>query len=197
MDGTDPRANQKRRTRRELLRAAARLISRGRKPSLEEIAEEALVSRATAYRYFPDLDALLLEATLDIAAPEPEALFGADAPGDPLARLARVDAAFEQMMADNEPALRMMLAKSLERSVASPGETPKRQNRRTPLIEAALAPLGGEVSAERLETLKAALALMIGTEGFIVFTDVLGLDKDEARAVKAWAFEALLDAAKR
>ncbi|TGY90734.1 TetR/AcrR family transcriptional regulator [Marinicauda algicola] len=197
MDANDPRANQKRRTRRELLRAAARLISQGRKPSLEEIAEEALVSRATAYRYFPDLDALLLEATLDIAAPEPDALFGPDAPADPVDRLVRVDAAFEAMMAENEPALRLMLAKSLERSVSAPDETPKRQNRRTPLIEAALAPLARDVPPERLGRLKAALALLVGTESFIVFSDVLGLDESEARAVKAWAFAALVEAARR
>lgn len=195
MDTSDPRANQKRRTRRELLCAAARLIGQGRKPGLEEIAEEALVSRATAYRYFPDLDALLLEATLDIAAPEPDALFGPDAPADPLARLAIVDAAFETMMDRNEPALRLMLAKSLERRVQAGGETIQRQNRRTPLIEAAIEPLAGQIAPERLETLKSALALMLGTESFIVFNDVLGLDQDAARATKRWAFEALLEAA--
>ncbi|RYF89895.1 MAG: TetR/AcrR family transcriptional regulator, partial [Caulobacteraceae bacterium] len=46
------RSNQRRRTRKDLLEAAARLMKRGAKPSLEEIAEEAMVSRATAYRYF-------------------------------------------------------------------------------------------------------------------------------------------------
>ncbi|MFN3628321.1 MAG: TetR family transcriptional regulator, partial [Parvibaculum sp.] len=50
---SEARANQKRRTRKDLLQAAARLLKEGRNPSLEEIAEEALVSRATAYRYFP------------------------------------------------------------------------------------------------------------------------------------------------
>ena len=42
-------------------------MKQGRKPDLEEIAEEALVSRATAYRYFPSVEALLLEASLDVA----------------------------------------------------------------------------------------------------------------------------------
>ena len=44
------RPNQKRRTRKALLQAASRLMAQGRKPGLEEVAEEALVSRATAYR---------------------------------------------------------------------------------------------------------------------------------------------------
>src|SRR5690606_29203736 len=61
------RANQRLRTRKDLLRAAARLLAAGRTPTLEEVAAEALVSRATAYRYFPGIEALLLEAALDVA----------------------------------------------------------------------------------------------------------------------------------
>ena len=63
------RANQRRRTRKDLLEATTRLVRQGHQPSLEEIAAEAMVSRATAYRYFPKLDALLLEAALDVAIP--------------------------------------------------------------------------------------------------------------------------------
>ena len=65
------RPNQKSRTRKDLLQAAARLVRQGRNPGLEEIAEEAMVSRATAYRYFPDVGALLVESAVDIATPEP------------------------------------------------------------------------------------------------------------------------------
>src|SRR5690606_5274731 len=68
--GSGGRANQLRRTRKDLLQAAARLTSQGRDPSLEEIAEEAMVSRATAYRHFPDVTALLVEAALDIETPQ-------------------------------------------------------------------------------------------------------------------------------
>src|SRR5688572_21434479 len=81
------RPNQRRRTRKDLLQAAARLMKQGRQPSLEEIAEEALVSRATAYRYFPSVEALLLEASFDVAIPEADDLFPAQASGDPVARL--------------------------------------------------------------------------------------------------------------
>ena len=63
------RWKQKKRTRKELLAAAGRLLKAGERPSLEEVADEALVSRATAYRYFPSIDALLIEAALDVAVP--------------------------------------------------------------------------------------------------------------------------------
>src|SRR5690606_31279398 len=66
------RPNQRSRTRKDLLQAAARLVKQGRKPTVEEVAAEALVSRATAYRYFPSIEALLTEAELDVAVPPPE-----------------------------------------------------------------------------------------------------------------------------
>src|SRR5690606_40470445 len=49
-----------------------RLSREGRELTLDAIAAEALVSRATAYRYFPSLEALLAEASLDLATPSPE-----------------------------------------------------------------------------------------------------------------------------
>lgn len=191
------RANQRLRTRKDLLRAASRLMKEGRKPSLEEIAEAALVSRATAYRYFPSIEQLLLEASLDVAIPEAKELFGADAPDDAVARLERVDAAFHEMILANEAPLRIMLARSLERALAGDEATPARQNRRTPLIEAALEPERGAISPRPLDRLAKALALVIGTEAMIVFADVLRIDEAEARAVKRWAIRALVEAARR
>jgi len=47
----------------------------GRSPTLEEVAEAAMVSRATAYRYFPGVEALLTEAALDVAMPEADSFF--------------------------------------------------------------------------------------------------------------------------
>ena len=71
MDDAPALSNAKRRTRKALLEAAAQLVRGGVKPSLEEVAEAALVSRATAYRYFPSVEALLREAALDMAVAEP------------------------------------------------------------------------------------------------------------------------------
>jgi AcrR family transcriptional regulator len=196
--GRPGRPNQRRRTRKDLLQAAARLMQAGHSPSLEEIAEAALVSRATAYRYFPNVEALLLEAALDLAAPDPEAIFR-DTPNDPVARLDRVDGALHDMILANEAPLRMMLVHSLQRGLKDTADdgVPKRQNRRTPLIEAALEPSRAEFTPAALDRLGKALALIIGTEAMVVFRDVLQLDPAEARAVKRWAIRALVEAAQK
>jgi AcrR family transcriptional regulator len=193
------RPNQRRRTRNDLLEAASRLMKLGRTPNLEEVAEEALVSRATAYRYFPSIEALLLEASIHLEMPSPETLFPPGSSEDPLARLERLDAAIDEMLAANEGPLRLMLANALQRVVRGEhdGEAPPRQNRRGPLIEAALEPARGQFAPADLDRLSKILALIIGTESMVVFKDVLQIDDAEARDVRLWAIRALVEAARK
>ena len=194
------RPNQKRRTRKDLLTAAARLMKQGRKPTLEEVAEEALVSRATAYRYFPGVEPLLVEAVLDVAVPRPEDLFRGKGPADPVARLEQVEGALHDMIGANEASLRLMLMQSLQRGLfgdRTGDDVPPRQNRRTPLIEAALEPARAGFRPAALKTLARALALVIGTESMVVCKDVLQIDDAEARKVRRFAIRALVEAARR
>src|SRR5262245_49644896 len=136
------RDNQRRRTRKDLLQAAARLLKEGRKPSLEDVAEEALVSRATAYRHFPEVEALFVEAMVDVAFPELGTVLDDRSSNDPIARLDRVDDAIQKMIAENESHVRMLLAYSHQHRATDKTEdnSPIRQDRRPPLIKAALAP---------------------------------------------------------
>jgi len=198
-DNASGRQNQKNRTRKDLLQAAARLAKRGRAPTIEEIASEALVSRATAYRYFPSIEALLAEVALDVAVPDAQTAFANQASDDPVARLEHVDQLLHDLVLANEPAMRMMLAHSLQRGMRGDdaSDIPVRQNRRTPLIEAALAPARREFRPAALKTLSSALALVMGTEAMVVFQDVLRLEDAQARKVKRWAIRALVNAARR
>ncbi|MBX3357254.1 MAG: TetR/AcrR family transcriptional regulator [Phycisphaeraceae bacterium] len=194
------RINQRRRTRKDLLAAAARLLKRGggRAPDMDAVADEAMVSRATAYRYFPSIESMLVEAPLDGAAPDPESVFADDHSTDPVARIDKAEARLHDMCVRNEAQLRIMLAASLEQVArASPGDTgvPVRQNRRTPLIEAALAPARHRFTQPAYHRLRASLALLFGVESMIVFGDVLGMDAKSARKVKSWAAAALVRAA--
>jgi AcrR family transcriptional regulator len=193
------RPNQRTRTRKDLLQAAARLMKQGRTPTLEEVAEEALVSRATAYRYFPSVEALLVEAAVDVAVPEPGELFQDEASRDPVVRLQRVETALYDMILANEPLLRTMLAHNIQQGIQGDenGKLPRRQNRRTPLIEAALEPVRDQFKPGVLKALTRALALIIGPEAAIVVKDVLRLDDADARKVKSWAIRALVEAAKK
>lgn len=194
------RSNQRHRTRKELLAAAARLMKQGGAPDMDEIAAEAMVSRATAYRYFPSIETLLVEAPLDGLIPVVEDVFPAsDTSTDPVERAARAEAALHQASYRNESQLRLMLAASLERVANEKARdgVPVRQNRRTPLIEAALAPARRKMSKATHARVCAALAVFCGPESMIVFQDVLGIDEKAAQKVKAWAVRELVRAALR
>lgn len=193
------RPNQRHRTRKDLLRAAVRLMGEGRSPSIDEIAEEAMVSRATVYRYFPGVDALLLEASLDIAVPDAASVFGDDESTDVVARVEQADAALHDMMIANEPALRRMMVHALQNSLRDEAdrEVPVRQNRRTALINAAVQPGKQQFTPGSFKTLKAALAILLGPDALVVCKDVLQLEDCEARKVKRWAIRALVEAARR
>jgi AcrR family transcriptional regulator len=174
-------------------------MKQGRAPTLEEVAKEALVSRATAYRYFPSVEALLVEASVDVAVPGPDEMFRGEASNDPVTRLQKVETTLHDMILANEPLLRAMLAHTIQQGMGAgkDGQVPRRQNRRIPLIEAALAPVRDQFKPGTLKTLMKALALIMGPEASIVVKDVLQLDDADARKVKRWAIRALVEAARR
>src|SRR5690348_18271986 len=55
------RQAQRRRTRKTIVDAAARLIAAGQTPSMSDVALAADVSRRTVYLYFPTLEQLLID----------------------------------------------------------------------------------------------------------------------------------------
>jgi len=186
-----PRSNQELRTRKDLLAAASRLMKQGRKPSMEEVAEAALISRPTAYRYFRSIDTLLNEAAVDEAVAISTQTLAASSSTDPEERLLEAEAAMHRSCYANEAQLRVMLANSVNRDPKDES-VPPRQNRRLPLIMAALEPARKKLREPDYQKLCAALSLIFGTESMIVFRDVLRVDEATARAVKTWAVRTLL-----
>jgi AcrR family transcriptional regulator len=187
-------SNQQLRTRKDLLAAAARLLKQGRKPTMDEVAQEALVSRPTAYRYFTSVDALLGEAPVDAEVGTLDGIFEGDASTDAEARIEKAEAAMHRVTFSNEAHLRVMLANAINHDPKD-DSVPHRQNRRQPLIEAALATSRDKFGKKEYENLCAALALIFGTESMIVFRDVLRTDEATARRVKSWAARSLVRAA--
>ncbi|MCL4243759.1 MAG: TetR/AcrR family transcriptional regulator [Candidatus Dadabacteria bacterium] len=190
------RVNQRKRTRNDLLLAAGRLLADGRAPTMDDVAAEAMVSRATAYRYFPSLEALLVEAPIHGSMPDPGEIFSDGSIEDPEDRVDAIESALHDMVYDNELQLRAMMLNSLRLSLENGGDgVPVRQSRRMGLIEAALGPVRAKLGRKSYKRLSAALCLFFGPESMIVFKDVLPLGSDEARKVKSWGVRALVRAA--
>jgi len=191
------RLNQKLRTRAALLQAAREQVAAGETPTVAEVADAARVSRATAYRYFPSQESLLVEVPLDIAAPSVDALFGDDAPSDPEDRAALVQNALYDLVRDHEAEFRLFLRASVLRGLDQrDGPDPFRGARRAALLDGALAPLAGELPAAEIEHLRTALSMLVGVEATIVLRDVLRLDHTQARAAGERAVRQLVRAAR-
>jgi AcrR family transcriptional regulator len=185
------RVNQKLRTRQALIAAAKELIDGGATPTLAEVADHALVSKTTAYRYFASAEDLIAEVFFDREFPTVATTF-ASVGDDPTDRLLAVEAAITNALLANELAMRMIIRNSLDVSLTGTDDSPPRIGRRRVLIAEALADLESELGSDELQQLKCALALVIGPEAILAARDVCGLSPDETRDVTRWAASALL-----
>jgi AcrR family transcriptional regulator len=196
------RINQKRRTRAAIVAAAVELLERGqRRPTVAEVADAALVSRATAYRYFPTQEYLLFEAALESTRSDIDReLDETTLPEDPKARLEILIDALQKRIIDKEAAFRTMLRLSLEQAPQEEeqygGESappPRlRGGGRVRWIEKALAPVRGRLEEPDFRRLVAALSLCMGIEALVVLRDVCALEPSEAEEVLRWVARTLL-----
>ncbi len=194
------RINQKRRTRAAILAAAVELLEGGQRPTVAEVADAALVSRATAYRYFPTQEYLLFEAALESTRSDIDRELDENTlPEDPEARLEMLIDALQKRIIDKEAAFRTMLRLSLEQSPEEEqygGESvpsPRlRGGGRVRWIEKALAPVEGRFEESDFRRLVAALSLCMGIEALVVLRDVCALESSGAEEVLRWAARTLL-----
>ncbi|HEY8818862.1 MAG TPA: TetR family transcriptional regulator [Candidatus Limnocylindrales bacterium] len=186
------RTRQKARTREAVIAAARAQMAVGTTPTVEQAADAAGVSRATAYRYFPNQRTMLVAAYPEIAA---RSLLGADPPDDVAARLDRVVDEVTRMLIDKEPELRTMLRLSLEADEDQRQNLLLRQGRVIGWLEEALQPLRRSVSKAELRRLVYAIRCAVGIEALVWLCDVAGLSRREAVEVMRWSASGLLRAA--
>lgn len=193
-----PRQAQKRRTRLAILDTAAAMLDQAQPATMVEVAQRAGVSRATLYRFFPSLEALLTEAALHVQARALDDQGTPDLKGTPEERVDALVVGVLTLVRDNDAAFRTMLRWHLApRPAAEGAHAPPRGARRVRWLDAALEPLRDDLSAERYEQLKSALSALLGIEAWIAWRDVRALDADEAIAVARWMARALVQEARR
>ena len=131
---------------------------------------EASVGRTTAYRYFPNSQALLAATFPEF---EMTSLLGADSPEDPLARLRHVAETLTQWSIEYEPEYRAQLGLTLEGESADGESLPLRRGRRIGWIGDSLAPKRTHCRAE-LQRLVYGIGATLGIEAFVWLTDMAG-----------------------
>ncbi len=183
------RTAQKSRTRQALIDAARELLTEGVSPTVEQAAAAAQISRATAYRYFPNQRSLLVATSPVIEA---DSLLGPEAPEAPDARLDAVVRELAAQTLENEAALRAMLRLSLQPNPPEPEQLPLRRGRAIVWIEDALAPAREQLGEQATRKLAMAIRCAVGIEALVWLTDVAGLTREEAAELMRWSALALL-----
>lgn len=175
------RANQRKRTRTAIVDACREIIRSGAPVTMPDVARSALVSEATAYRYFPDLASLISEA-LDGMWPSPAEALGPVADSeDPVRRIAFACEFLLRGVLSSQGAVRAMISATITR----PDLAGTRPGVRFGLIDQALAPLNGTLGLThpgRLAQLRRDLAAVVSAEALFSLTDLAGLTPDEAVA---------------
>ena len=167
------------------------MLRDGQPPSMPEAAEAALVSLATAYRYFSSAEELWQEAAIYHASSifDPEGLAAAlDAAGDDVE--ARVTAMVQTMgwaLIDHALISRQTMKASLDRWFAAQSkedeerERPVRPGLRNKWNSLALEPLRGVLEDDQVDALVEALGFVIGVEAVMTLFDVLHLSPEAAK----------------
>jgi AcrR family transcriptional regulator len=185
------RDRQTRRTRRALIAAADELFAEGRVPTVAAVAERADVARATAYRYFPSQETLLLETTFlgDSGALRdlPQLVHTIDDPAERMAEAVRTGA--EWTLA-RETRLRMILRASLD-----PANPATRPARRRAYISTLLEPIAETLPPATYERLTGALTLLFGIDPIVALSDNSDIDRERIPDVLAWTARSLIEAA--
>jgi AcrR family transcriptional regulator len=192
--GRGPRA----RTYRLLLAEAMSLVRSGRVPSVAEVAVQADVSRATAYRYFPSrsklISAVIGEGLAPVRNTETAAKDGAQ----------RLRELFEKtfpLFKENERHMRAALMLALEHEGLEHAgvleEEVFRRGHRCGILRRTAAPLRGRLGRAGFERLLKALSVIYGIEIYVVLKDIWGASDKEVEALARWMLDAIVGAALR
>lgn len=173
------RSRQKARTEAAMIDAARALLAEGVIPTVEQAAERAGISRATAYRYFANQRLLLGAVHPGI---DSQTLLPADPPQDAVERVTLVATEIMRRVLENETELRAMLRVSLQDHNEQP-DLPMRKGRRLVWFEDALTPAESMLDAQQRRRLVLALAAAVGIEPFIWLTDMAGIPRHEAAEI--------------
>jgi len=189
-----PAAGPRARMRKALLNTAMTMMAEGRTPSISQLAEEAEVSRATAYRYFPtqsDLIAAVVDESLGpILSWQPSST-------DPAERIDELLVYAYPRLEEFEVQLRAAIQISLkqgaeERASKQKNKHPFVRGNRVEFLKRALEPLKDEVGEEAFLKTARALSMIYGTEVFLVLKDIWHLDLEEITDIVRWTADGII-----
>ncbi|NNF32509.1 MAG: TetR/AcrR family transcriptional regulator [Saprospiraceae bacterium] len=185
------RANQKAQTRSNILAAAKRLLDKSEDVSLDDIAKEAGISRATMYRYYSNVDILITEAALDINHESPEEINEQLEGMNMHERIFAIQKYYNNLALEHETAFRRYLSAVLSESISSKSKL--RGARRVKTLKLALQPFNKKIKIEEKEKLINTATILMGIDPIVAGKDVCRLNDDQVNETLEWALEMILN----
>ncbi|SMG46878.1 TetR/AcrR family transcriptional regulator [Arenibacter troitsensis] len=179
------RINQKLETRHKILESAKQLVRKGIDFNLEDVANNADISRATIYRYYPNLEILSYEVGIDIGTKTPEDLIEDLKDCSLHDMLLGIQNYYNEHAVNNENAFRKYLS-----AVLTSASEKKRGARRNRTLQLALTKT--QLRPQEKRDLVHLLAILMGIEPLIVAKDVSGLDNKEFKELMRWGMQLVL-----
>ena len=182
------RIHQKQKTRNKILSSAKKYLIKGQDFTLEDIAKNATLSRATIYRYYSNVEVLSREAGLDLHTKSPESIVEPLLHKDTDEILMGIQDYFNFLAMENEAAFR----KYLSVVVASNAKENIRGARRIKTLQLALQKNDFDLSQSEYDKLIVVATVLMGIEALIVTKDVCRLNNQRSSEVLQWGLEMIL-----
>ena len=185
------RIAQKMKTRKKLLVAAHTMMVQGDDISVEQVAKEAGVSKATAYRYFSNKDILQREASLDNKSEDKDDLFASMSLEDLPARIDKLIQYHFDIVTNNEIEFRLYLSAAMKDSVQNK-QNYSRAGRRILLTEQAIISLKKTIPPEQFSNMVSAISVVLGMESLTILKDLCGLENNKILETWKWMIDRII-----
>ncbi|PKA99189.1 TetR family transcriptional regulator [Flavobacteriaceae bacterium MAR_2009_75] len=182
------RKAQKQQTRQNILKAANYLVKNNQALNMDDIAEQAGISRATIYRYYSNVEEIATELILQLNVPDPDKLYFDFKDVNLSEAMKGIQNAYLDFIFNNENPSKKFLGALL----SSTDEKLERGQNRITAIRNFLESKNLNASKDEKEKLSAIAVLLMGIEAILVTKDICGLTNEESRATLNWAMERIL-----
>ncbi|MEI9534012.1 TetR/AcrR family transcriptional regulator [Moellerella wisconsensis] len=181
-----------------LIGTAMAMFEQGVMPSISELATEAGVSRATAYRYFPTQSDLITATVNESLGPILTWRPKSDKTEERISEL--INYSYPRMF-EHEGALRAALQVSLQQWAETRSqhnnEDPKakrfQRGNRKKILSMVAEPMESEFSSDIIDKTIKAFSVIYGSEILLVLKDIWKMDNAQVMAMIQWMAKAILN----
>ncbi|MFC4218763.1 TetR/AcrR family transcriptional regulator [Flagellimonas marina] len=181
------RKNQKQETRRRILLAAQQLLEMEQELTMENIAEQAGISRATIYRYYTNIDALSTELLLQLNVPDPTDLIEQFRNNSLQDAMLGFQKAYLKFVLDNENTSRKFLV-----AVLASSNPKQRGQNRISVVRDYFASSTIDLDSQKKKKLMNIAVVLMGIESIIATKDVCDLSTKESIETLQWGLKMIV-----